>query len=66
MIVVLPLVACVPLQPPEAVQLVVLIDIHDSVVVPPAASVVVANFRVGAPGERLASDVSAASAWMNP
>jgi hypothetical protein len=62
-IVVLPVVACVPLQPPVAVQLVVLMDDHVRVVVAPAVSEVLASFKVGAPG---GSAANAASAWMNP
>jgi hypothetical protein len=50
------------------VQLVVLMACHESVVVAPVVTDVLANFMIGAPGGSDASvcDVSAASAWMKP
>ena len=59
----LPLGACDPVHAPDAAQLVVLMDDHVSVVVAPVVTDVLANFRVGAPGGRVAN---AASAWINP
>jgi len=57
--VVLPLVACDPVQAPDAVQLVVLMDDHVKVVVAPGAIEVLASFRVGAPGASVANAASA-------
>ncbi len=59
----LPLAASVPLQFPDAVQLVALIEDHVRVVEPPTASEAAASDNVGGPG---ATSASAASAWMNP
>jgi hypothetical protein len=61
--VVLPVLGCVPFQPPEAVQLVVLIEVQLKVVVALGATEVLANVNEGAPG---GSAANAASAWMKP
>ncbi len=59
----LPLVAWVPLQLPDAVQLVAMIDDHVRVVELPTVTEVAASDKVGGPG---AISASAAFAWMNP
>ena len=59
----LPLLFWEPLQLPDAVQPVVLIEVHEIVVVPPAATDEAARLSVGGPG---GNNASAASAWMNP
>jgi hypothetical protein len=63
-IVIVPLVFCVPLQAPEAVQLVAIgEDDQVNVVELPTAIELLPSDIVGAPGTILAS---AAGAWMNP
>jgi hypothetical protein len=62
-IVALPLVAWVPVQLPEAVQAVVLMELQVRVAVPPEVTEVLSNVRVGAPG---GSPDNTVSAWINP
>ena len=58
-IVVVPLVACVPVQLPDAVHAVALIELHVRVAVPPAVTEVLLNDNVGAPGGSVANAASA-------
>ena len=60
-VVVLPLVASVPLQPPEAVHEVALVLLHERVEVPPDATLVASAVRITAGSDVVDSGVTGAS-----
>jgi hypothetical protein len=60
--VIVPLVACVPLQLPDATQLVALAELHVKVVEAPTRIDVLAAFKVGAGGAAAGSRANAALA----